>query len=122
MTIAVDGGARGDGRLVRRGGRDRQSLGDPGPVQQAIVPLLAVQVVVLLVDEVLVLQELPVEEADPLFYDAGRGVIGHGAFLYGVGIDVPSSVFVPRVSSGACVCSCRACDTTRIVGTATCRA
>ena len=47
--------------------------------------MLTVQLVVLLVDEVLVLQELPVEVSDPLFYDVGQDIIGHGSSSKGSG-------------------------------------
>jgi hypothetical protein len=91
-------------------------------VKQTVVPVLTVQLVVLLVDKILVLQELPVEVPDPLFYDAGQDIISDGSSSYRFGIDVPSTVFWPRISRGACSRSCRASDTRRIVGTAICRA
>ena len=58
--------------LLGRG--DVQPLGDARDVQQAVVPALAVEVIGLLVDEVLVLQELPVEEARPLL-DGARELV-----------------------------------------------
>ncbi len=46
------------------------------------MPVLTVQLVVLLVDEVLVLQELPVEVADSLLDDAGQVIVRPWVFLY----------------------------------------
>ena len=70
-AIAVDGRSLADPHRVLARGGDVEPLGDAGTCSRPVVSALAVEVVRLLVDEVLVLQELPVEEARPLLDGVG---------------------------------------------------
>jgi hypothetical protein len=81
-AVGVDGRARADRHGVERGRGHLQALADAADVQDALVPALAVEVELLLVDEVLVGEELAVEEAGPLLHDRRQRVVGrHGRLL-----------------------------------------
>src|SRR5207249_7406407 len=93
-AVAVDGRARRDGHLVRIARGDGEPVRDPADVEQAELPALPVQVVLLFVDEVLVLEELTVEETDPLLHHGWQIVIG--------GHDGPSSRGLASSSRAGC--------------------
>ncbi len=77
-TEVVDGHALGHRDLICPGLGHRETRDDTGDVEQPTLAALTVEVIALLVDEVLILQELSVEEADAFLYHIGLGVVRHG--------------------------------------------